>query len=112
MPLSLLYGVASTTHSFVYMVSANIWVQAQLLAQDVENVVDAVERNTTTDDTGTTNEELRKMLANIFVDNASLRKQVNSVIRCALIANIKSEENEEEDEIHLQKTFLSKFLER
>ncbi|CAK8535649.1 unnamed protein product [Lathyrus sativus] len=86
--------------------------EAQLLAQDVENVMDAVERNTTTDDTGTTNEELRKMLANIFVDNASLRKQVNSVIRCALIANIKSDENEEEDEIHLQKTFLSKFLER
>ncbi|XP_058780454.1 PX domain-containing protein EREX isoform X1 [Vicia villosa] len=86
--------------------------EAQLLAQDVENVVDAVERNTSADDTGTTNEELRKMLANIFVDNASLRKQVNSVIRSALIANIKSEENEEEDEIHLQKTFLSKFLER
>ncbi|WJX74937.1 hypothetical protein P8452_58529 [Trifolium repens] len=83
--------------------------EAQLLAQDVENVVDAVEENTTTDDTGTTN-ELRTMLANIFVDNASLRKQVNSVIRRALIANIKSEENEE-DEIHLQKTFLSKFLE-
>jgi len=87
--------------------SANIWDQAQLLAQDVENVVDAAEGYRTTDDTGTTNEELRKMLANIFVDNASLRKQVNSVIRCAL----KSEENEE-DEIHLQKTFLSKFLER
>ncbi|KAK2425462.1 Phox (PX) domain-containing protein [Trifolium repens] len=83
--------------------------EAQLLAQDVENVVDAAEENTTTDDTGTTN-ELRTMLANIFVDNASLRKQVNSVIRRALIANIKSEENEE-DEIHLQKTFLSKFLE-
>lgn len=81
--------------------------EAQLLAQDVENVVDAAEGYRTTDDTGTTNEELRKMLANIFVDNASLRKQVNSVIRCAL----KSEENEE-DEIHLQKTFLSKFLER
>ncbi|XP_004486652.1 PX domain-containing protein EREX isoform X2 [Cicer arietinum] len=85
--------------------------EAQLLVQDVENVADAAEGNITTDDTGTTNEELRKMLANIFVDNASLRKQVNSVIRCALIANIKSEENEE-DEIHLQKTFLSKFLER
>jgi hypothetical protein len=91
------------------MVSANLCDQAQLLAQDVENVVDAVEENTTTDDTGTTN-ELGTMLANIFVDNASLRKQVNSVIRRALIANIKSEENEE-DEIHLQKTFLSKFLE-
>ncbi|PNX77587.1 phox domain-containing protein, partial [Trifolium pratense] len=108
LPLSLLYGVSST-HRVVCMVSANLWDQAQLLAQDVENVVDALEGNTTTNDTETTN-ELRKMLADIFVDNASLRKQVNSVIRRALIANIKSEENEE-DEIHLQKTFLSKFLE-
>lgn len=88
-----------------------IWEQAQLLAQDVENVV--AEENITTDDAGTTNGELGKMLANIFVDNASLRKQINSVIRCALIANIKSEDEEdEEEEIHLQKTVLSKLLER
>ncbi|KAJ1393479.1 PX domain superfamily [Sesbania bispinosa] len=87
--------------------------EAQLLAQDVENAVGAVgeTRDITADDTGTTNDELRKMLANLFVDNASLRKQVNSVIRCALNANMKSEEDEEE-EIHLQKTVLIKFLER
>ena len=47
----------------------------------------------------------------MFVDNASLRKQINTVIRCALNANIKSEEDEEE-EIHLRKTVLSKFFER
>ncbi|KAG5115182.1 hypothetical protein JHK84_041295 [Glycine max] len=55
-----------------------------------------------------TYDELR-MLANMFVDNASLRKQINSVIRCALNANINSEEDGEE--IHFQQTVLSKFLE-
>ncbi|KAK7261946.1 hypothetical protein RIF29_28270 [Crotalaria pallida] len=87
--------------------------EAQLLAEDVENAVDAVEetRNVTSGDTQTTHDELRKMLANMFVDNASLRKQINSVIRCALNADIKSEEGDGE-EIHLQKTVFSKFFER
>ncbi|KAG2371003.1 PX domain-containing protein [Vigna angularis] len=86
--------------------------QAQLLAQDVEDAVVAVEetRDTTTDCIVKTYDELRKMLAHMFVDNASLRKQVNSVIRCALNANVNSEE--EGEEIHLQKTVLSKFLEK
>lgn len=65
-------------------------------------------RDATTDSTVKTYDELRKMLAHMFVDNASLRRQVNSVIRCALNANA----NSEEEEIHLQKTVLSKFLER
>ncbi|KAK7325263.1 hypothetical protein VNO77_29422 [Canavalia gladiata] len=87
--------------------------EAQLLAQDVENAVVEVEEtcDITTDNTGTTYDELRKMLAQMFVDNASLRKQINSVIRCALNTNVKSEEDEEE-EIHLRKTVLSKFFER
>ncbi|XP_027341071.1 PX domain-containing protein EREX isoform X2 [Abrus precatorius] len=86
--------------------------EAQLLAQDVENHV-AVEEthDITQDDTGTTFDELRKMLAQMFVDNASLRRQINSVIRCALNENFKSEEDGE-GEIHLRKTVLSKFLER
>ncbi|KAK7335998.1 hypothetical protein VNO80_28185 [Phaseolus coccineus] len=86
--------------------------EAQLLAQDVEDAVVALEetRDATTDSTVKTYDELRKMLAHMFVDNASLRRQVNSVIRCALNANANSEE--EGEEIHLQKTVLSKFLER
>lgn len=85
--------------------------EAQLLAQDVENAV-AVEEtlDISTENPGKTYDELRKMLAHMFVDNASLRKQINSVLRCALNANINSEEDGEE--IHLQKTVLSKFLER
>ncbi|RDY12904.1 PX domain-containing protein EREX, partial [Mucuna pruriens] len=86
--------------------------EAQLLAQDVEDAVVAVEetRDMTTNNTGKTYDELRNMLAHMFVDNASLRKQINSVIRCALKENFNSEEDGEE--IHLQKTVLSKFLER
>nr|KYP56790.1 hypothetical protein KK1_003038 [Cajanus cajan] len=88
--------------------------EAQLLAQDVENAVVAVEetRDVSKDNTGKTYDELRKMLAHMFVDNASLRKQINAVLRCALNANINSEEEGEGEEIHLQKTVLSKFLER
>ncbi|KAJ7962835.1 Phox (PX) domain protein [Quillaja saponaria] len=88
--------------------------EAQLLAQDVQNGVAAVDEtpNVSADDRRTTDSELKKMLTEIFVDNATLRKQVNSVIRCALNANIKSEEEDEEEEIILRKTVLSKFLER
>ncbi|XP_015933278.1 PX domain-containing protein EREX isoform X1 [Arachis duranensis] len=94
--------------------------EAQLLAQDVENAGVALDESRDTANSGATgttppHDELRKMLADVFVDNASLRKQINSVIRCALNSNIKSgegEEGEEEEEVHLQKTVLSKFLER
>ncbi|KAI4329355.1 hypothetical protein L6164_021626 [Bauhinia variegata] len=87
--------------------------EAQLLAQDIENAVIAVNEthSITEGNTLRTDDELRKMLTHIFVDNASLRKQINSVIRCALNANITSEDDEDE-EIHLRKTVLSKFLER
>lgn len=57
-------------------------------------------------------DELRKMLTDVFVDNARLRKQVNSVIRCALNTYVQSEKEEEDEEVPLRKTVLSKFLER
>lgn len=38
----------------------------------------------TNEETRTMDDELRRMLADIFVDNARLRKQVNSVIRRTL----------------------------
>ncbi|XP_019436349.1 PREDICTED: uncharacterized protein LOC109342802 isoform X1 [Lupinus angustifolius] len=50
--------------------------EAQLLAEDVES--------------DTTYDDLKKMLAHVFVDNGSLRKQINSVIRCALNAKMNS----------------------
>lgn len=80
--------------------------QAQLLAQDIENSV------TTADYSGSrTDDEIRKMLTEVFIDNARLRMQVNSVIRCALSTYVKCDkEEEEQDEVPLRKTVLSKFL--
>lgn len=53
---------------------------------------------------------LRKMLTDTLIDNATLRKQVNSVIRCVLNTYAKSEDEEEEGQVPLRKTVLSKFL--
>lgn len=90
--------------------------EAQLLAQDVENAVAALDetRSVNGNDKRTTDDELRIMLADVFVDNATLRKQVNSVIRCALNTNLKSEKDDGDDdeEVPVRKTVLSKFLER
>lgn len=56
-------------------------------ASDVDEHHDMVDGTSTTDD------ELRKMLAEIIVDNARLRKQVNSVIRRALKINLSNKED-------------------
>ncbi|PHU02377.1 hypothetical protein BC332_27628 [Capsicum chinense] len=63
--------------------------ESQLLAQDVESHIDGEYSRTAVD-------ELRKQLAVVYVDNAKLRKQMNSVIRYALQTASGSEENEEE----------------
>ncbi|PPD76365.1 hypothetical protein GOBAR_DD26712 [Gossypium barbadense] len=55
--------------------------EAQLLAQDVENsVVRSEESHKMKDGDKRIDDELRKMLTDMFVDNARLRKQVNSII--------------------------------
>ncbi|KAI3920396.1 hypothetical protein MKX01_000735 [Papaver californicum] len=41
--------------------------------------------------------EIRKMLTDIFIDNARLRKQVNGVIRCALKTILKPEKDEDSE---------------
>ncbi|TYI05374.1 hypothetical protein ES332_A10G083600v1 [Gossypium tomentosum] len=97
--------------------------EAQLLAQDVENsVVRSEESHKMKYGDKRIDDELRKMLTDMFVDNARLRKQVNSVVRCALNAYVKTDEDddddddseeeevEEEEETHLRKTVLSKFV--
>lgn len=90
--------------------------QAQLLAQDIEKSVEEVYdthevRVNGGGDRRKTDDELRKMVTDILVDNAMLRKQINSVIRCALSTNAKAERDEDDDDIPLGKTVLSKFLE-
>uniref|UniRef100_A0A5B7A842 PX domain-containing protein n=1 Tax=Davidia involucrata TaxID=16924 RepID=A0A5B7A842_DAVIN len=69
--------------------------KAQLLAQDdgvsaVDNKIQDVDDERTLDD------ELRKILMDIFIDNARLRKQINSVIQCALKMDISSENDDKE----------------
>ncbi|XP_050234515.1 PX domain-containing protein EREX isoform X2 [Mercurialis annua] len=79
--------------------------EAQLLSQDVENYVAGLDENTT-------DNKLKKLLTDIFVDNARLRMQVNSVIRCTINENINSEKEDEKEETATRETVLSKFLER
>lgn len=69
--------------------------EAQLLAQDVETTITGRNLDGEYSWTAVVG-ELRKQLADIYVDNVKLRKQMNSVIRCALLRPNKSEDNEEE----------------
>ncbi|KAK4837071.1 hypothetical protein QYF36_002594 [Acer negundo] len=88
--------------------------EAQLLAQDIEKSMAGLdETHSMNGKDQRSDDELRKMLTHIFVDNARQRMHVNSVIRCALKTYVKSdEEDEEEEETPFRKTVLSKFLER
>lgn len=90
--------------------------EAQLLSQDIESAVTSAIHSSSGGTVRATDDELRKMLTETFIDNARLRKQVNSVLRCALHGPGKSEEydddDEEEEEAPSRKTVLSKFLER
>ncbi|EEF44828.1 PX domain-containing protein EREX [Ricinus communis] len=86
--------------------------EAQLLAQDVENSVAGLDETFNMIGSDKSDDELRKLLTEVFVDNARLRMQINSVIRCALNTHVKSDKEDEEEETPFRKTVLSKFLER
>ncbi|XP_009783198.1 PX domain-containing protein EREL2 [Nicotiana tabacum] len=81
--------------------------EAQLLAEDVETTV--ASRNLDGGYSRTAVDEMRKQLADVYVDNAKLRKQMNSVIRYALQTANRLKDNEEESAP--TKTALTKFLE-
>ncbi|CAL5355292.1 unnamed protein product [Camellia sinensis] len=49
------------------------------------------------DETRAVDDELRNILNDIFIDNAKLRKQVNSVLRYSLKMNISTEKDDDED---------------
>ncbi|THG01162.1 hypothetical protein TEA_015875 [Camellia sinensis var. sinensis] len=49
------------------------------------------------DETRAVDDELRNILKDIFIDNAKLRKQVNSVLRYSLKMNISTEKDDDED---------------
>lgn len=94
--------------------------EAQLLAQDIDNSVTVADESRSVNmnsggENRKSDNELRKMVTDILVDNATLRKQVNSVIRCSLKTGAKAEtedEDDDEDDAALRKTVLGKFLER
>lgn len=86
--------------------------EAQLLAQDLENSMAGLDGTHITNGNDRTDNELRKMLTETFIDNARLRMQVNSIIRCALYIHLKSDKDDDDEEAPLRNTVLSKFLER
>lgn len=62
---------------------------------------------------GATEEDVKKMLTDIFIDNARLRKQVNSVICCALRSSVKLDNQQRpagDDTAHSTRTVLNKLL--
>lgn len=70
--------------------------QAQLLTENNETTASGVDESHDINDAAI-DDELRKMLADVFVDNARLRKQVNSVTRRALRMDILSNKKEDEE---------------
>jgi hypothetical protein len=84
--------------------------QAQLLTGKNETTVSGVDEiHDIDDETRTIDDELRKMLADIFTDNARLRKQVISITRHALKLEIMSKK---EDEAPSGKNVVNTPLER
>lgn len=101
-------------------------MQAQLLAQDDETAVtmagktggDKSQGNVAINNSErneSMEEDIRKMLADILVDNAQLRKQVNSTIRCALKSSMKPDSDDNPavgETTNSIRTVLNRFLER
>lgn len=83
--------------------------QTQLLSEEVE---------TTSEEHGGKGDIVRKMLTEVLIDNARLRKQINSVLRCSLsghgisVREASSEEEDEEGSVDLASSVLSKILEK
>ena len=61
------------------MMSMTLMTWIKLSSSSSENLV-----TVNGEDSMGTDDELRKMLTDMFIDNKTLRKQVNTVIHCAL----------------------------
>ncbi|KAF3975540.1 hypothetical protein ACB098_01G106500 [Castanea mollissima] len=70
--------------------------EAQLLTENKETTASGDDESHDINDAAI-DDELRKMLADVFVDNARLRKQVNSITRRALRVDILSNKKEDEE---------------
>jgi hypothetical protein len=86
--------------------------ETQLLSEEVEKLKLTSGGHRGTDDL------VRKMLTEVLIDNARLRKQVNSVLRCSLsghgisVREAGTEVDDEEGSIDLARTVMSKILEK
>ncbi|XP_020265604.1 PX domain-containing protein EREL1 isoform X1 [Asparagus officinalis] len=95
--------------------------EAQLLAQDDEHAISDREKSKSTassenltvangDDSLKADDETRRMLTETLIDNAKLRKQVNSVLRCAFKTVAEPEKGD--GEVASKKSVLNRFFER
>lgn len=95
-----MFNICLVFTSWFLLICGNIYLcklnQVQLLAKDDVAVCTTNNNNFSDDGAKTINQELRKLLTNIFVDNTNIRKQVNSVMRYALKINTSSDTNVEE----------------
>ncbi|GFZ16705.1 myosin heavy chain-related protein [Actinidia rufa] len=72
--------------------NSQMHMEVQLLARGDDSTTVSIDKvHKIDDETNAVEDELRKTLKDIFTDNARLRKQVNSVLRCALRMDISSE---------------------
>ncbi|KAJ0989500.1 hypothetical protein J5N97_007856 [Dioscorea zingiberensis] len=92
--------------------------EAQLLAQDDDHDVNKTHgtdssenRFSNGEDPARVDDEIRKVLTDLLVDNARLRKQIISVMQCALKTVSKPQKDEASD-VPARKTILNMFLER
>ncbi|CAH2053589.1 unnamed protein product [Thlaspi arvense] len=89
--------------------------ETQLLSEEVEK-----RKTTTSEEHFGTADVVNKMLTEVLIDNAKLRKQINSVLRCSLSGHGISvreaagseEEEDQEGSVDLARTVLSKILEK
>ncbi|PSR91842.1 Myosin-9 like [Actinidia chinensis var. chinensis] len=88
---------SSLSHALDLLITSDkkldiLLAEVQLLAQGDDSTTVSVHKvHKIDDETEVIEDELRKTLKDIFTDNARLRKQVNSVLRCALKMDISSE---------------------
>lgn len=98
--LSLLFPSISLLSLYTLILndtSFRTHAQAKLLARDAEDADGAAgSANSNGAGEGAPDKALRKMLTSVFVDNARLRMQVNSVIRCALNSDETTKKDEDE----------------
>ncbi|KAJ4798943.1 Phox (PX) domain-containing protein [Rhynchospora pubera] len=96
--------------------------EAQLLAREDGPTISDTDYNSSTKSAGLntasmngtnaniSEEEIRKAVTDLFIDNAQLRKELNSITRYALRLVAKSSDREEIEEAPQRKTVLNRFL--